>query len=633
MTTAMAVAAVLTLSPAPLAQQQPAQQLAIEPVEVRVEVGSTQQLRLPDPVGGVVLWLSTNAEVASVDSTGTVMALRPGTARIVALADGRQGQAMVLVPALPPAEVSLRAGASEVLAGTGVPVTAVVRDRQGTVLDTRVEFSTDRPAIATVDASGRLSAHEPGSATVTARAGAATSTLAVRVRANPARAYRITPAPQQIRTGDVMRFSVAATDAAGAEVAPLMPAWSVEGPGAQIEADGQEGVFVAEKAGRYTVTALVGPRIVERTTVDVAPRPHDGQLVRVGHGLTAGHHAGDTWAFAGVDGRDYAIIGTFNHDWAKVFDITDPSGPVLTDSIQLDARRINDVKVHPNNRLAVLTREGASTRRNGIVLLDLANPAHPTIMAEYTEGITGGVHNVWIVGEEELIYAVHNGTSDVRIIDIADPRAPREVGRWRLDKDNRSLHDVIVQDGYAYLSYWDDGLIMLDAGAGTHGGTPSTPVFVSQFKYPQGHTHTAWRYGRYLFIGDEIFPPDWDASQPIQARGYIHVVDYGDPEQPVEVARYEVPEAGAHNFWIEDDVLYVGNYQAGLRVVDVSGELRGDLYRQGREMGALLTSSRAAVTPNWSMTWGAQIFKGNIITSDLNSGLWIAKFQRGRVVF
>jgi hypothetical protein len=158
-------------------------------------------------------------------------------------------------------------------------------------------------------------------------------------------------------------------------------------------------------------------------------------------------------------------------------------------------------------------------------------------------------------------------------------------------------------------------------------------VFVSQFKYPQGHTHTAWREGKHLFIGDEIFPPDWDADRPIEARGYIHVVDYSDPENPVEVAKYEVPEAGAHNFWVEDDILYVGYYQAGLRVVDVSGELRGDLYRQGREMGAYRTGSPDAITPNWSMTWGAQIHKGNIITSDLNSGLWLARFQRRTTVF
>jgi hypothetical protein len=228
---------------------------------------------------------------------------------------------------------------------------------------------------------------------------------------------------------------------------------------------------------------------------------------------------------------------------------------------------------------------------------------------------------------------VHNGTRDIRIIDISDPRNPAEVGRWGLENQDRSLHDVIVQDGYAYLSYWDDGLIMLDVGAGTHGGSARDPAFVSRFRYPSGHTHTAWRHGRYLFIGDEIFPSDWDAGRPIDATGYIHVVDYADPENPVEVAKYEVPESGAHNFWVADDLLYVGYYQAGLRVLDVAGELRGDLYRQGRELGVYRTSSPDAITPNWSMTWGAQIFKGNIITSDLNSGLWIVKFRRTNTVF
>ena len=27
-------------------------------------------------------------------------------------------------------------------------------------------------------------------------------------------------------------------------------------------------------------------------------------------------------------------------------------------------------------------------------------------------------------------------------------------------------YDVIVQDGYAYVSYWDDGAVVLDVGAG-----------------------------------------------------------------------------------------------------------------------------------------------------------------------
>jgi hypothetical protein len=316
----------------------------------------------------------------------------------------------------------------------------------------------------------------------------------------------------------------------------------------------------------------------------------------------------------------------------KVWDVSDPAAPVLVDSMQLDARRINDVKIHPNNRIGILTREGASSRRNGVVVLDLSRPARPRILSEYTETVSGGVHNVWIRGDEDLVYACHNGTGDLHIIDISDPGSPREVGRWGLDRPFKTLHDVIVQDGYAYLSYWDDGVVVLDVGAGTHGGTPTSPAFVSRYSYPQGNTHVAWRSGRYLFVGDEIFPDDWDADRPIEARGYIHVLDMADIEHPREVARYEVPEAGAHNVWVEDDRLYVGYYQAGLRVVDVNGELRGDLYRQGREIGFVIPLDDRTKVANWPMTWGAQVFKGNVFTADLNSGLWIVKVVDERPV-
>ena len=621
-----------------LALAQPAQQqdtVFIEPGRVEIAVDATARLVLHGVSrDSVPRWVSTDPAIATVDADGVVTALRPGTARVYVIAGGRSASAEVVVPALPAARVEVRVPGGEVLTGVSAPVTAVVRDRLGgalPVLDLR--YSTASPRIATVDETGRIHGHAPGVTTVRVEAGGASGEAEVRVKTNPVREYALTPEQPRVRTGDVVRFHLAGLDGRGREVGPLLPAWSVDRGGAAVEAEGGDGVFVAEKPGRYVVTAYLGPDVLRRAIVDVAERRAEGELVALGHGATVGHHAGDTWAFEGVDGRDYAYIGTFYHDWMKVFDITDPANPVLTDSIQVDARRINDVKIHPNNRLAIITREGASSRRNGIVLLELADPAHPTILSEYTETVTGGVHNVWIRGDLDLVYAAHNGTSEMHIIDISDPRSPREVGRWGLDKPVKTLHDVIVQDGYAYLSYWDDGAVMLDVGAGTHGGTPTRPAFVSRFSYPEGNTHVAWRHGRYLFLGDEIFPDDWDPAKPIQARGFIHVVDYADPENPVQVARYEVPEAGVHNIWAEGDRLYVGYYQGGLRVVDISGELRGDLYRQGRELGALLTSSPEGMVPNWSMTWGAQLFKGNIVTADLMSGLWVAKYQERKTVF
>lgn len=378
----------------------------------------------------------------------------------------------------------------------------------------------------------------------------------------------------------------------------------------------------------------------------VLPEP-SGHFEVVGRGPVTGSPTSDLWVFRGVDGRDYAYTGTWGAcdncfgDRMYVWDVTDPSAPVLTDSVMVDARVVNDVKVNVAGTIAVITRENASSRRNGIVLLGLDDPAHPQIVSEFWETLTGGVHNTFIDGD--LVYAVHNGTSDLHIIDISDPTDPRQIGRYGVPiHPTKYLHDVHVKDGLAYLSYWDDGLIIIDVGNGIRDGTPQNPRYVSQYRYvyevdgmEYGNTHVAFPYtnaeGRkYVFLGDEIFPPGFDLEDPeTGAAGYIHVVDVSDIENPREVAFYDIPGAGPHNIWVEDDVMYVAYYNAGLRAVDVSGELRGNLGQQGRELARLATTDENAFIPNRPFTWGPQLYRGLVYASDHTSGLWIARLVRG----
>lgn len=612
----------------------------IVPERSEALVGDTTALSVRLPAGAgedlPVRWISTTPELASVDEAGRVAALNPGTARITAVVGSTPVEATVLIRALPAASLEASLPDTPPYVGQAVPLRVTALDRLGRVVpDAELHYGSEDPSVAAVDPDGLVFARSAGDTWITATTADGAASTRVRLAVRPATDLEFSIAPEEtrVRTGDVVRLRASVRVAGSADAVEAHPAWSVSGVGAQVEDEAGEGVFVAEEPGTYRVTALLGEEAAVSSVIRVEPRGLEAELVRVGRGAIADHHSGDVWVFEGVDGRDYAYIGTFFHDWMKVWDVTDPGNPVLTDSLQMDARRINDVKIHPNNRLGIVTREGASDRRNGIVLLDLSTPAHPTVLSEYTETVTGGVHNVWIRGDLDLVYAVHNGTRAVHILDISDPLNVREVGRWAVDNEQRSLHDVIVQDGYAYVSYWDDGAVTLDVGAGTHGGTPTEPVFVSAYSYPIGNTHVAWRHGKYLFVGDEIFPGDWDPEAPIEARGYIHVLDMSDMDNPVEVARYEVPEAGAHNVWAEGDRLYVGYYQGGLRVLDISGELRGDLYAQGRELAVLKTGAPDAAVPNWSMTWGAQIHKGRIYTSDLNSGLWIAELKEtGRPV-
>ena len=128
-------------------------------------------------------------------------------------------------------------------------------------------------------------------------------------------------------------------------------------------------------------------------------------------------------------------------------------------------------------------------------------------------------------------------------------------------------------------------------------------------------------------MGDEIFPNGIDVKGQNVTAGFLHFVDFTDLDNPVEVARYELPGDGSHNYWIDGDVLYVAMYTGGVRVVDLSGDLMGDLYKQGREIGYILSGSENGYIPNSTMSWGAQLYKGHVFYSDWNSGIGSAKLE------
>src|SRR4029077_1288490 len=94
-------------------------------------------------------------------------------------------------------------------------------------------------------------------------------------------------------------------------------------------------------------------------------------------------------------------------------DISDPSNPTVTDSVQSNTRRVNDVMTFPDGKFLVFTREGASDRKNGIVIASLADPAHPKAIAEFTDGVTGGVHSAFVYKQEKYgthVYLTNDGT-------------------------------------------------------------------------------------------------------------------------------------------------------------------------------------------------------------------------------
>ena len=484
-----------------------------------------------------------------------------------------------------------------------------------------------------IDSSNNILAIEEGDATIMANFDGATDKIDINIQKNPVSELNLISDNSNVKTGDVVNFDIIALDKKGNEIKNMPVEFSFTGKSFDKSnlASGlvlEDGRFVGDIPGKYIISARVG-NIISSKIINVFPRNVRREVVSVGEGLVNDKHTSDFWVFEGVDGKDYAVTGTWGADGKAYFwDVSNPSNLKKIDSVQVDARTVNDVKVSQDGKICVISREGASDRKNGIILLDVTNPGDVKIISTYTKNLTGGVHNVFI--DNNHIYALSNGER-YYILNIDNPLEPLEVGMFEVGKEGQAIHDVWIENGIAYSSNWRDGVYLVDVGNGIAGGSPSNPVSFGNYSYDSGAHHATFPYkskstGKfYTVLGDEIFPKGVNPNGTNETAGFLHFVDFTDTKNPKEVAKYELPTHGSHNFWIKDDILYVAMYTGGLRIVDISGDLLGDLYKQGREIGYLLTGNPNGYIPNDTMVWGAQLYKGHVFYSDFNSGLGAAK--------
>jgi hypothetical protein len=582
----------------------------------------------------LIFWFAGPFDLAVSDDAGNVTLYGPGEVEVGAMAGGKVARAKINVKPQPVVSVEIPPIAGPLVVGATVQLSPTARVSNGNPRqDVSYTWSSSNASVAAVDQTGLVTGIAPGKAAIQVSCEGINRSVQIAVDNVRIQSLAVEPKSTSARTGDVVHFKAIA---GGAKNAPVR--WTLGGEGAAIYADGG---FVAERPGSYVVTAISGDKSASATVL-VAPRNAEREIEVIGRAPVKEFMAAEQWIWG-----NYAYLSTIS-DKVLVYDISDPAHPKLTDTVKVDARLVNDVSVSADGKIGVITREGASTRKNGIAFLDTSDPAHPKVLSEYTATVTGGVHSAFV--NTHYVYLTDDATGSLRVIDFQDPKVPKEVARWQVENPlakpvknimgdemgGRYLHDVYVKDGLAYLAYWRDGLVILDVGAGIKGGSPEAPKFVSQFRFNHNElygdgwlagTHAVFRYKNYVFLGDEVLPAEFNLfdKKRIPARGIVHVVDVSDIANPRKVAEYPVPEGGSHNMWVEDDVMVMGYYGGGGRVVDVSGELRGDLYRQGREIAHLWTGDAESYRPNVPFCWGAQPHNGLIFFNDVNSGLWITR--------
>jgi len=344
------------------------------------------------------------------------------------------------------------------------------------------------------------------------------------------------------------------------------------------------------------------------------------------HGNTAYTSTWGTRTMSGVQSRGNAI---------KIWDVSGAL-PGLVDSVIVEgAVTLGDIQVTADGRYLVVATEFAP---GSIVIYDLENPVKPRLVSRFTNASTNpGVHTAEVQPVSGRLYVFLSvdpgGGSPARlvIVDITTPSAPVEV----LSRVMGSplVHDVFVRDGILMAALWNDGLAIFDIGGGGRGGTPANPIQIGSVRTVGGKAHNIyWLHDpvtgskRYAFVGEE-----GPASIGSTSTGDVHVVDVSDMANPREVAFFNAPGAGSHNFSADEQrgLLYAAFYNGGVRALNVRGDLadctasqkstdgRCNLALMGREVGRGLLDVGMPV-----FVWGVQFTGGQVYASDMLNGLW-----------
>ena len=254
----------------------------------------------------------------------------------------------------------------------------------------------------------------------------------------------------------------------------------------------------------------------------------------------------------------------------------------------------------------------------GVGIYDVRDPTTPRLVSHFsTSGeYSRGAHCLWFVDGR---YAhVATGASDFEprnprddqfymVVDLADPTAPREAGRWWLpgtrvgDDEPEPVRHPEFDAGFrlhngnvyperpdrAYLGYLDAGLIILDIS------DLAAPQQLGRLDYHPpfpGFTHTALPlFGRdLLVVTDEAVTEDCSDHPKL-----TWVVDIRDETNPVIIATCPMPPMdefcarpgrfGAHNIhenqplptsWQSDRYIVGAYFNAGVRVHDLVDPFR-----------------------------------------------------------
>jgi hypothetical protein len=310
-----------------------------------------------------------------------------------------------------------------------------------------------------------------------------------------------------------------------------------------------------------------------------------------------------------VNDRWYLYLAHLWHRGWSILDVTDPAAPELAAFIPGPENTWTiQIQVAEGKMITALERiapgwggiEGKPFAE-GFLIWDVSRPTDPQLLGQFRTGSTGTHRNFYDGGDWVHAAAGAPGFDGkiYRIVSIADPANPREIGRFYLPeqahgavKTGRKLSchgPAHVEGSRAYISYGDGGGIIIDLSEVTR------PRIIGQIAFrgitsSQGiHTFLPLPKRSLALINDEAIRENGDENLNLAG-----LADICNESQPRLTSLFPLPqppvESGLRNFYQKggrfgphnqhhpnhqacledrDDLAYLTYFNAGLRIYDI----------------------------------------------------------------
>jgi uncharacterized protein YjdB len=363
----------------------------------------------------VVTWETSNANVATVSTVGTVTAVGAGTATITATSEGKSGSSVATVTLPPVATVTFGSPTASVIIGQTSTLSPILKDANGNVLTGRVvTWASSSTNIATVSSAGVVSGVALGSSTITATSEGKSGTITVTVIPVPVGTVTVTPPTANVIATQTVPLSVTVKDLNGTVVTNRPVAWTTSS--STIATVSSSGVVTGvapgtatitatseEKSGSSTITVAAIPvasvtlsptniplLVAQTTTPSITVRDALGTIVT---------NRVVTWGSSNSAIASVSSAGLITGVAAGTATITATSeGKSGSTTVVVTVAPVNSVTIAPTSANVVIgqTTTLAATVKdaNGTVLTDRPvawNSANPTVATVSATGVVSGV--------------------------------------------------------------------------------------------------------------------------------------------------------------------------------------------------------------------------------------------------